>query len=281
MSYREIKHVELEDGAIMPAFVVSWYKSGKLMLFSHGRFDTFCVYVATPKRMLKPYSQHSYNPHPLAQSEVRVNHIEAKPGLKFSGAFTEYSQVEYDFEAPKDTSYLEMIRLNVDNLVDAATDAFANRPRYFHRWDGELTQRSRDEEICSTIRNDLYRGIINMYNTIPQVREPSITLSMLEEADRMSRYAKHVGWPKYPDWDTCLLYDCLLLTMLAENNRLKKYGSRFDTKLGKKIKLLAVYQAIYEREMTINEIANFTKGKSVDEIDVECKIRGIKTPNIL
>lgn len=74
--------------------------------------------------------------------------------------------------------------------------------------------------------------------------------------------------------------DCLLCAMIAENNRLKKYGSKYDTKLGKKIKALGVYQAIYETDMTIRQVADYSKSKGWRWISEECARRGIDTPNM-
>ena len=50
--------------------------------------------------------------------------------------------------------------------------------------------------------------------------------------------------------------------MIAENNRLKNYGSKFDTRLGKKIIALGVYQAIFEIDLTIRQVEDYSKNRS-------------------
>ena len=76
-------------------------------------------------------------------------------------------------------------------------------------------------------------------------------------------------------------FDCLLAAMIAENNRLKKYSKDnggYDTHLGKKVKALGAYQAIYETAMDIREVADFSKGMKWRVLDKECEKRGIHTP---
>ena len=114
---------------------------------------------------------------------------------------------------------------------------------------------------------------MELYECIPQQRGIWITRAMTEKAIDIAS--------QYPDEPKLrLTFDCLLCAMIAENNRLKKCGSKFDTRLGKKIKALGVYQAIYETDMSIRQVADYSKGKGWKWISDECRKRGSDTPNM-
>ena len=51
MKYRDISHSRPAPGAKLPAFIVSVYENGDVLLYSHGGFDIWCVYLATPNQL--------------------------------------------------------------------------------------------------------------------------------------------------------------------------------------------------------------------------------------
>lgn len=129
-------------------------------------------------------------------------------------------------------------------------------------------------DLATTYGQDrVWGSFMELYECIPQQRGVGITRAMTEKAIDIAS--------QYPDEPKLrLTLDCLLCAMIAENNRLKKYGSKFDTRLGKKIKALGVYQAIYETDMSIRQVADYSKGKGWKWISDECRKRGIDTPDM-
>ena len=129
-------------------------------------------------------------------------------------------------------------------------------------------------DLAETYGKDrVWNSFMQLYECIPQLRGVGITRMMTQKVKDIAS--------QYPDEpDLRLTLDCLLCAMIAENNRLRKYGSQFDTKLGKKIKALGVYQAIYETDMSIRQVADYSKGKGWRWISEECRKRGIDTPDM-
>lgn len=73
----------------------------------------------------------------------------------------------------------------------------------------------------------IWNSFLKLYECIPQKRDITITREMTEKVIDIAS--------QYPDEsDLRLTLDCLLCAMIAENNRLRKYESKFGTKLGKK-----------------------------------------------
>ncbi|QWT17522.1 hypothetical protein KPC83_06720 [Collinsella sp. zg1085] len=122
-------------------------------------------------------------------------------------------------------------------------------------------------------RERVWSSFLDLYEVIPQKRDVEISREMTQKVLQIT--AEYPGEPRLR-----YILDCLLCAMIAENNRLCKYGSKFDTKLGKKVKALGIYQAIFEPELGIREVANYSKGQSVEWISNECANRGINTPNM-
>lgn len=81
-------------------------------------------------------------------------------------------------------------------------------------------------------------------------------------------------YPQEPNFRFTL--DCLLCAMIAENNRTTPYRAI----LGKKVKALGVHQTIFDDEMSLEEIANYSKGVGWRDLDAECKRRHIITKNL-
>ena len=46
VKYRDIPHKTPAPGVELPAFIVSEYDGGDMLLYSHGGFDIWCVYHA-------------------------------------------------------------------------------------------------------------------------------------------------------------------------------------------------------------------------------------------
>lgn len=238
MNYRDHPHRRPESGAELPAFIVSEYSEGDLLIYSHGSFDIWCVYHAIKiddDTVVKDTDEVGY---PLITDTVKVKDMTGC-ATDFQGSFYEYAYIDFDFDAPEDVEYLQELR--------------------------ELA-----EEYG---KDDVWNSFMELYECIPQKRGVSIDRKMTAKSAQVAS--------RYPNEERMrLLFDCLLCTMIAENNRLKCYGSSYDTRLGKKIKALGVYQAIYETSMTIAEVANFSRKKGWREIDAECAKRGITTPNL-
>ncbi|MDM8288887.1 hypothetical protein QUW41_06165 [Slackia piriformis] len=238
MNYRDMPHKSPEPGVELPAFVVSKYDDGGLLLYSHGGFDIWCVYHAIKLDEGVDRSETAGVDYPLKLDAISVKEM---TGTKtdFTGSFIEYAVVDFGFDAPEDVDYMQEIR-----------------------------------DLAATYGKDrVWNSFMELYSCIPQQRGVGITRAMTEKVIEIASQ-----YPAAPNLRRTL--DCLLCAMIAENNRLKKYGSQFDTKLGKKIKALGVYQAIYETDMTIRQVADFSKGKNWRWISEECRKRGIDTPDM-
>ena len=53
MKYRDISHSRPAPDAKLPAFIVSVYENGDVLLYSHGGFDIWCVYQRLPGRLFE------------------------------------------------------------------------------------------------------------------------------------------------------------------------------------------------------------------------------------
>lgn len=234
MFYRDYPHRRPTIGAELPAFIVSEYEGGDVLLYSHGGFDVWCVYHAVSLQGTDGPGS-GKRATPLRLDKIRV---EKSMGgaTSFQGSFFEYAVVPFSFSAPEDVDYLQDIR--------------------------ELAEKYGKERV--------WDSFLELYESIPQERGVSISKEMTEISSRISD--EYPGEPK-----AHLMFDCLLCAMIAENNRLRKYGSTFDTKLGKKVKALGVYQAIFEEELSIRQVADYSKGKKWRWIEQECLKRGIRT----
>lgn len=68
--------------------------------------------------------------------------------------------------------------------------------------------------------------------------------------------------------------------MIAENNCLRKYSSSYNTKLGKKVKALEIYQAIFELKLSIRQVGDYSKNQPAGWISNECTKRVINISNM-
>ena len=109
MNYRDIPHRSPEPGAELPAFIVSEYDDGDLLIYSHGGFDIWCVYHATKldENDVEPVS--SDNDYPLTLDTINVKEM---TGTKtdFTGSLVDYAFIDFDFNAPEDIDYMQDIR---------------------------------------------------------------------------------------------------------------------------------------------------------------------------
>ncbi|MBR3224433.1 MAG: hypothetical protein IKF78_03835 [Atopobiaceae bacterium] len=245
MRYRDISHKNPAPGVQLPAFVVSEYDGGNLLLYSHGSFDIWCVYYAIrldrPARYIGKRAGASY---PLRLDTIQVNEMTGTQ-TDFTGNLLPSITLEYDsrvnkysFDAPEDVKYMQEIR-------DLATKYGQDR---------------------------VWNSFLTIYDSIPQERGVRINRRMTETVTSVaSQYPMETGLR--------LTLDCLLCAMIAENNRLRKYGSSYDTKLGKKVKALGIHQAIYETQLSIRQVADYSKDKSWKWISKECRNRDILTPD--
>ena len=238
VNYRDIPYIEPRPGVELPAFVVSEYGDGSLLLYSHGDFDIMCVYRAVRLDDVFDASSSRVDEHPFRRDEIVVKKLLGSK-TRFSGSFVEYGFVDYSFSAPGDAFYMRRIR--------------------------ELARKYGKDRV--------WDSFWELYESIPQKRDIQITKEMTEKVEKIAS--------QYPrESDLHLILECLLCAMIAENNRLKKYGSRYDTKLGKKIKALGVFQAIYETDMSIREVVDFSDNADWRWISGECYKRGILTPDM-
>lgn len=254
MDYREMPHMRPTARAILPAFIVSQYTDGSLLLYSHGGFDIWCVYHAMPiggRIVEQPVVGDSLYPFRLCR--ISIDRMRGRV-TDFEGNFSSVESIEYksnaiskridlkqkfSFDAPEDVDYLQSIR----NLARAYG------------------------------QDNVWKSFLTLYEAIPQKRGVPIQRNMTDAVmSIVSDYPRENGLR--------LTLDCLLCAMIAENNRLRKYGSKFDTRVGKKVKALGVYQAIYETGLTVRQVANFSKGQRWNWISNECAKRGILTSNL-
>lgn len=234
MKYREIGHTRPTPGAILPAFIVSVYENGDVLLYSHGSFDIWCVYLATPNQ---PYIT-TVEDYPFILDSVEVKQMTGTV-TDYIGSFVQYATAPFDFDAPEDVEYLQDMR--------------------------DFGSKYGKETAWTTF--------LELYDSIPQKRGVSINRGMIEVVKEICR--------RYPaESKLRFTLDCLLCAMIAENNRLRRFGSQYDTKLGKKVKALGVYQAIFEESLTIRQVANFSKKMPWSQISEECRNRGIFTPDM-
>lgn len=238
MNYRDIPHKSPEPGAELPAFVVSEYDEGDLLLYSHGGFDIWCVYHAVKLGDDADKAIQEDADYPLKLDSITIKEMTGTQ-TDFTGSFVQYAVVDFEFDAPEDVDYMQDIR-----------------------------------DLASKYGQDrVWASFMELYNCIPQKRGVGITRAMTQKVIEIA--SQYPGEP-----DLRLTLDCLLCAMIAENNRLRKYGSQFDTKLGKKIKALGVYQAIYETDMSIRQVADYSKNRGWRWISEECRRRGIDTPDM-
>lgn len=242
--YRQNKYDDYAESLVKPAFVSSSYDDGKLMLYSHGGFDIWCVYEARP---CDKSSALFNSPFVLKLFRLKRDQIN---GMSFKGSFLEDPDPDcvFDFESPKDVDYFGVLR--------------------------ELSRFYGPDEVWGTFTN--------LYESVPQVLGVGITKEMLELSKQLAE--------KYPDFSNLReTFDCLLLAMIAENNRdgdpSKGYyksdrKKHYTARVGKLVKALGVYQTLYSPEMTLWEIAKYSTGKRASWIKEECEKVGIMTPYI-
>ena len=106
-------------------------------------------------------------------------------------------------------------------------------------------------------------GTIKVYNSFKRlyaIAELEIVSNAIEVIDEQAN--------RYDEFElSCQKYFSILyLAMVAEQN----YP---NTKLGKRLKRLGIYQLLFEG-MTVEEAANWSRGKPWKEISEECKSRG-------
>ena len=106
-------------------------------------------------------------------------------------------------------------------------------------------------------------GTIKVYNSFKRlyaIAELEIVSNAIEVIDKQAK--------RYNEFELkCQKYFSILyLAMVAEQN----YP---NTKLGKRLKRLGIYQLLFEG-MTVEEAANWSRGKPWKEISEECKSRG-------
>lgn len=253
MQYRRISYVRLCPGAVLPALIISQYEDGSRLLYSHGGFDVFCVYHAVPLSKIAWFPLESDDLYPFVRSHVAISRMTGGQ-TDFLGGFSSAGVVEYDGDG--------LLKKGDANQLFSF-----NAPK-----DVGYLQRIRDLAVIYG-QNLIWKSFLKLYDSIPQVREVTINRKMTETVMEIVS-----GFPG--ETDLRLTLDCLMCAMVAENNRLKKYGSKFDTKLGKKVKALGVYQAIYEPWLAIRQVADYSKGKPWGQISAECEKRGILTPNL-
>lgn len=246
MHYREIPHTAPAPGVELPAFIVSEYSSGDFLLFSHGSFDIWCVYHAIRVSNNTRHTSSVECVYPLKLDTIKVQRV---TGTKtdFTASFMRTIDIEYDGRVPR-----------FDYQFDAPEDVeYLQGIRYLATAYG-----------CDRVWN----SFLMLYDSIPQQRGVKINRGMTQTVNNIV-----LDYPTEPQ--IRLIMDCLLCAMIAENNRLKIYGSPYNTKLGKKVKALGVYQAIYERHLSIRQVADYSKHKSWRWISAECYKRSIFTPD--
>lgn len=244
MRYRDISHKAPVPGAELPAFIVSEYDGGDILLYSHGGFDIWCVYHAVRLDGGAKRAEIANEAYPLRLDTIKVEKMTGTQ-TDFTGTFSPLVSVEYEsssglysFDAPEDIDYMQDVR-------DLALKYGQNR---------------------------VWSSFLTLYECIPQQRGIAITRDMTNTVKDIA--ACYPGEARLR-----LTLDCLLCAMIAENNRLRQYGSSYDTRLGKKVKALGVYQAIFETDMSIRQVADYSKYKGWRWISEECRKRGILTPD--
>lgn len=105
------------------------------------------------------------------------------------------------------------------------------------------------------MKNQLYKDFVWLYEHTTKNPDPA----MFGELNKMSKKYNHsLGVEK--------VFGILYLGMIAEENK-------ENTKLGKRIKRLGMYQILVEG-FNADTAANFSRGKNWIELDIECKKKG-------
>ena len=245
MRYRDFSHRAPEPGAELPAFIVSEYDDGDFLLYSHGGFDIWCVYHAVQLNGGAGRVNAADDAYPLRLDTIRIEEITGTQ-TDFKGSFLPSAVIEYE-------STPELYSFDAPEDTDYMQDVRNLAFKYG--------------------QDRVWNSFLTLYESIPQQRGIKIKRSMTETVKEIA-----AGYPEEAKLRFTL--DCLLCAMIAENNRLRKYGSKYDTRLGKKVKALGVYQAIYETGMSIRQVADYSKYKGWRWISAECRKRGILTPDL-
>lgn len=251
MRYRDIPHRQPAPGVELPAFIVSEYDSGDFLLYSHGSFDIWCVYHAIQQEGARSDRHARDSLYPLELGTIIVGEMTGTR-TDFTGNLSQSITIEYD-------SSIRHIGTN-EYIFDAPEDvAYMQDIR----------------NLASVYGQDRVWGSFwELYECIPQERGVKISRVM-------TRTVMSIAGDYPSESNLRLTLDCLLCAMIAENNRLMRYGSPYDTKLGKKVKALGVYQAIYETQLSIRQVADYSKRKSWRWISNECRKRGITTDDFI
>lgn len=188
MSYRNMRYQKPADGEQLPAFIVSEYEQGDLLVFSHGKFDIWCVYHAIKLNDDAPIeNKRAKKEYPLTLDSITVETtIGTNKKTIDTGIFVEYAITDFKFDAPTDNDYMQEIR----NLAS----------KYG--------------------QNEVWRSFLKLYDSIPQQRGVAITRTMTRKVSEIVA--------QYPcEKNLRLTFDCLLCAMIAENNREKtKLGKK-------------------------------------------------------
>lgn len=129
---------------------------------------------------------------------------------------------------------------------------------------GEWKKAPRDYEYFQRLEtygmkhgyDSTYLDFVELYNRTGTKIEPAIFDWIKEMASKYKEDALNVA----------IDFSTMYMGMIAEENK-------ENTRLGKRIKRLGVYQVLIER-MPVNEAANFSKGKQWRELDRICLSKG-------
>lgn len=103
----------------------------------------------------------------------------------------------------------------------------------------------------------VYEDFVNIFDQTNKNIDPNV-LDMITEIARQ-RYCED-------SLEVDIQFTIIYMTMIAEENKER-------TKLGKRIKRLGVYSALFENK-TSEDASNFLRGMCWREIDILCKDRG-------
>lgn len=104
--------------------------------------------------------------------------------------------------------------------------------------------------------NSIYHDFVELYNRTGKSIEPSIFDWIKEISSKYEEDALNLA----------IDFSTMYMGMIAEENKV-------NTRLGKRIKRLGVYQVLIER-MPVNEAASFSKGKQWRDLDHICLSKG-------
>lgn len=177
---------------------------------------------------------------------IVLKNFDGRTAVSFKPGQQDNYMVVINKKAPKDTHFLRLFLAYKDN--QATWQAIQEVAQQIHR---------KTEDLSSF--------------KCPKLPDKKMSYAHFSnEARRKMELVQEVFFHAYA---ACLIAEERKSDRFAKKRKSDSQKSNF-TRLGKRIKLLAAYQLLFEG-LSVESAANFSRGKEDWEIDQECKKRGI------